>query len=143
MGFDLDGLYGGDMGYSGDPMAAGAVGMPAQFYSGDILAGDMADSAHMERFNPAADQGVPWWAGLVTYGIGKAIDNQFPGNPTGTMGNVYPGGGAGHNGRTYTQRPINAGGGAVTARVGTPIGALNMQASTWLLLAVVAFVLLK
>lgn len=141
MGMDLAGL---DLGYSGDPLQASAAGIPAGFYSGDILAGDQADAAHMERWNPAADQGVPWWAGIATYGISKAIDNAFPGTPTGTRGNTYPGSGAGPGGRSYTQRPTNAGGGTVTARVGTPLGALRMQSSTWLLLALAAtFVIMK
>lgn len=100
--------------YSGDPLKASAAGVPAAVPSanGYYLPGDVSDAVQMEPFKapPAQQQGAPWWAGLVMYGASKAIDNQFPGSPTGVLGNVYPGSGASWDGRTYT---FNTGTGGV------------------------------
>lgn len=96
--------------YSGSPLTAQAVGLPGM--SPGYLPGDIPDAVQMEPFSPAPaqQQGAPWWAGAVMYGVTKAIDNQFPGSPTGIMGNTYPGSGASWDGRTYT---FNTGTGGV------------------------------
>src|SRR6516164_5983455 len=97
--------------YSGDPSGATAAGVPAPIDQSQVLPGDVSDAQQMSAWNPPAAQaqGIPW-GGAAVYGITKAIDNQFPGSPTGIYGNVYPGSAGGYNGRTYTLRPIGAGG---------------------------------
>ena len=145
MGIDLSG-WGTGL-YSGDSNAGTAVGVPSPIYGGFALPGDVADAQQMQAWNPApaADQGAPWWAGIMAYGVTRAIDNQFPQSPTGVMGNTYPGSTAGTNGRTYTQRPAGAGGGAVQATVRSPIGGLRLKSDPLLLavLAGVAYLFLK
>lgn len=127
--------------YSGDPNLSTSVGLPP-VYTGQQLPGDVADAQAMDPWTPApaAQQGAPWWAGIAAYGITKAIDNQFPTTPTGTWGNVYPGSAPGYNGRTYTQRPLGAGGGVASAA-----GRFTMRGDPMLMLALVAgaFLLLK
>lgn len=115
--FGLDQFNSGD--FTGDPFTSTAVGVPAApaYYQ---LPGDQADAQAMDAWNPApaAQAGAPWWAGIAAYGITRAIDNQFPGSPTGIQGNTYPGSGAGNSGRTYTMRPNGAGGGVGSASTG-------------------------
>lgn len=121
MGDDFDGLLTGDGGYydlySGDFLSAPSVGIPPDMTQAPTLPGDVADAQQMEPWKPQAarDNSVPWWAGIAAYGITRAIDNQFPGSPQGTLGNVYPGSFSGYNGRTYTARPSAIGGGAASA----------------------------
>lgn len=127
--------------YSGDPTDSTAVGVPS--VPSASLPGDQADAQQMQPYTPqpAAQHGAPWWAGIIGYGVVKAIDNQFPGSPTGVWGNTYPGSGAGANGRTYTQNPIGIGGGVNTTRNG---GQFNVQVSPMLLVLVLgALVLMK
>lgn len=127
--------------YSGDPNTAGAAGMPTPFDAYQCLPGDVADAQQMDQWNPpaAAQAGAPWWAGIAAYGVTKAIDNQFPGSPSGIMGNVYPGSIGGYNGRTYTLRPIGTGGGAASATAklslgGSPILLIGLAALAFMLL---------
>lgn len=138
-GYWDSGFNSGDL-YSGDPTYAAQVGLPAP--AGGVLPGDIADQQQMAPFNaPAAQQqGAPWWAGGVMYGLTRAIDNAFPGSPTGIMGNTFPGSIAGANGRTYVLRPL-AGGGNVQSAQAT----VNLGGNPLLLLGLVAlaFVVLK
>lgn len=132
--------------YSGDPNAAQAAGMPSN--PGAMLYGDMADQQAMGPFNPpvAQAQGAPWWAAIAAYGVTRAIDNQFPGSPTGTMGNTYPGSVAGTNGRTYTMRPSGSGGGVNSAGMhglNAVVADLNRRPMLMMGLAVVAYLLFK
>lgn len=110
--------------YSGSDLTASAVGMPTDYSAGGILPGDVSDQQQMGPWSPPAAQaqGVPWWAGTVMYGVTRAIDNAFPGSPTGIMGNTYPGSGASAYGRTYTQRPTGIGGGTAAARASLSLG---------------------
>ena len=135
---EIDPLESGD--YSGDPYTAGAAGMPSDYGRG--MPGDYADEQAMGRWNPpqAAAQGAPWWAGIAAYGVTRAIDNQFPGSPTGVMGNVYPGSVGGWNGRTYTNRPIGAGGGVASANARLSLGGNPIL---WIGLAVLAYAAMK
>ena len=143
MGIDVTGWDFG--GYSGDADMGGAVGVPSQL--GAILPGDMGDYQHMGGFNtgPAKSEAAPWWANAAIYGFSRAIDNAFPGSPTGTMGNTYPGSGAGYGGRTYTNRPTGAGGNTVSAKVRSPIGNMDLNSNPVLLLALlgIAYVIIK
>lgn len=149
--FGIFSLDAGD--YSGDPFSSQAVGIDTNTAFGSVgglLAGDVTDAQAMDRWNPAPAQaaGAPWWAGIATYGIGRAIDNQFPGSPTGIGGNTYPGSGAGSNGRTYNMRPAGAGGGVGGAKVAvrSPLGDLNGRMSPGMVLMLglaVAYVVLR
>jgi hypothetical protein len=64
---------------------------------------DHFEAAQMAPFTPGANQGVPWWQGIVSYGITRAIDNRY--GPVPIAGNVNTGSFAGSNGRTYYQAP--------------------------------------
>ena len=83
-------------------------------YTGNQAAVALTDSdqtewAKMQTFTPApADNAAPWWSNLVSYGVSKAIDNTFPGNPGGIQGNTRPGSFAGQNGMSYSQRGSSA-----------------------------------
>lgn len=121
--------------YSGDPYVSQTVGVQSDPSASPLLPGDVYDAQQMAPWNPPAaqQQGAPWWAGIAAYGITRAIDNVFPGSPTGMQGNVYPGSAAGYNGRTYTLRPLAAGGTVAQAKVsigGNPLllGALLVGA---------------
>jgi len=130
--------------YDGDTAYQTAVGLPPDYSASSVLPGDVSDQQQMGGWNPPAAQaqGVPWWGGIAAYGITRAIDNQFPGSPTGIHGNVYPGSMGGYNGRTYTVRPIGAGGGVARGSVG---GTLNFGGNPMMLLVLVgaAVLLLK
>lgn len=97
----LDYLVGGEAGYTG-------------------LAGDAADAAAMQPFS--ASQGMPWWQGVISYGLTRAIDNRFA--PPNVQGNTSPGSFAGANGRTYS----NGQGGAAGGFVLTPLMMLALGA---------------
>lgn len=128
--------------YSGDPNLSTLVGLPPPMDPAAFLPGDIADDQQMSGWNPAPaqQQGQPWWQGVATYGITRAIDNQFPNSPTGIWGNTYPGSAPGYNGRTYTQRPLAAGGGVASAQ-----GRFSLTGNPLMMLALVAgaFILLK
>ncbi|WP_130481158.1 hypothetical protein [Sphaerotilus mobilis] len=94
-----------------DSMATGETG---------YLPDDIAEAAKMGAYSSGApattgQQPAAWWESLVMYGATRMIDNRYPGQSTGTMGNTSPGTIAGQNGRTYTQQggavaPAQAGG---------------------------------
>jgi hypothetical protein len=87
---------------SGDPYAPGA----ATLYTD----ADLSDAAKMVPFTPRVQgaEAAPWWQGLVSYGITKAIDNTLPGRTPGIAGNTSPGSFAGQNGASYRQSgPLN------------------------------------
>ncbi len=106
----------------------------------DMLPGDVADTSQMRQFAP--DQSVPWWQGIATYGITRAIDNRF--GPVQTQGNTTPGSGAGNSGRTYQIAPNNAGGRPVAPSGASPdTQALGMSPLMLLALAAVAYYALK
>ncbi|MCV2361652.1 hypothetical protein LNV08_22025 [Paucibacter sp. TC2R-5] len=64
---------------------------------------DQFEAAQMQPFTPGSNQGVPWWQGIIGYGITRAIDNRY--GPTPIQGNVAAGSFAGQNGRSYYQAP--------------------------------------
>ena len=70
---------------------------------------DATEWAKMQAYTPApADNTVPWWQNLVSYGVSKAIDNTFPNTTTSIQGNTRPGSFAGQNGQSYNQRGATA-----------------------------------
>lgn len=67
------------------------------------MSADAYEQAHMAPFTPGANQGAPWWQGIIQYGVTRAIDNRYA--PVNVAGNVATGSFAGANGRTYYQAP--------------------------------------
>jgi hypothetical protein len=147
MGDNTDTSGGGDFyagyDYSGDPALSTSVGLPTPVIGSNdaqyMLPGDLADNQHMAQWMPPAAQaqGMTWWQAAATMGLNRAIDNVFPGSPTGTMGNVYAGSAAGANGRTYSMRPIAAGGGIMSAK-----GTASITGNPLMLLLLVGAVIL-
>lgn len=94
---------------------------------------------------PTASDGerAPWWQGAIMYGITKAIDNTFPGDPTiGIQGNTRPGSFAGQNGRSYNQRGGQNAPPTLAGLVGSS-GVGNLNIVTLLVIGVVGYILLK
>lgn len=78
-----------------------SASMP-QFDLGVSMTGtDYTEAAKMQQFSGGG--GTPWWQGLISYGITRAIDNRY--GPPAVSGNVAPGTFAGQDGRTYAQQP--------------------------------------
>lgn len=70
---------------------------PTQFFPIDQAEAEAAD-----QYSPNPASGLPWWQQTLVYGAGRWIDNGFTTKPR--IGNFDTGGGAGNNGRTYTNR---------------------------------------
>ena len=89
-----------------------AVENAASDLTGDLspywLPADQADAQAVAWSVPSVDPGTgqtaPYWQQLMTYGITRAIDNQF--GPPPAYGNTSPGSFAGQNGRTYQQTAV-------------------------------------